>query len=793
MFIVTDKKNTTPFLVGMKAWNLLRLSRHFTVPDFAVVTTRAFRVYQNTARIPRDLDRALRRTLGVFLEKGTVIIRSSGVAEDLPGVSFAGMYETTLDVRSVDQGVKAIKRVWRSTDTARVRAYCREKKITPGEMAVIIQHQLDPEVSGVMFTRSPSASVREAVLIECCPGMGEKLVSGMITPTRYTLYKNSVHRQEGDDILTKPQLDVLKKTGKKIEKMFDRPQDIEWAFENGTLYILQSRPVSVVQEQKHTGTVYCNANVRETIPDPVSPMGYSIFDTIFFPNIIIDTFGFPINRDQYKRFRPVERVRGRFYWNVNNTAAYGRAISPILELMEGDKSIDPQLAEAFESIDPRKLPEPVPSGKMVIFTFTAMFRLTYFLINSFIRFRNAARKVQDIFKDINVIAEKLRTTDDFAEGVRNTKQWLTVIGGKISKRYFGGVVLSIAYLVLLGRILSLRLGTRGEVLARMTTVGLIDKTGEMVLAIRSLATLARRTLKRVTSQEIARLYDANTEFRSAVEKFMHEFGHRGPAEFDIASITWREDYSRVFQLIATSHGSDIVTERTAAIKELTAGLRPMERFFVRLFMPRIEALTPLREDGKHHIFKIMAKVKDQLLVLEKQLRDREFLRNRRDIFFLTLQDLEELCEHKLTADALKLRVRDRKKEWNAFLHAEVPDIIYADGTYLTAPLSTAGSLVGTSVSFGVVTGRARILRDFKDNHRLRPGDILVTHHTDPGWTPLFSVASGVIIEVGGVICHAAMVARELGIPALVLRGAMTVIDDGQMIELDANEGRVRFL
>ncbi len=788
MYIIFDDKNATPALVGMKAWNLLRLEHYVAVPDFAVVTTRAFGVYKKYRRIPTDLDGEMRNTLDGFLKRGKVAVRSSGVVEDMPDASFAGMYETTLNVRTVDQGVRAIRRAWRSTDTARVRAYCREKNITPGEMGVIIQHQLDPEFSGVMFTQSPTA--REGLLIECCPGTGEKLVSGLITPTRYTLHKKSVRRQEGDDILTEPQLDLLQRAGKKIEKLFGKPQDIEWAFENGRLYILQSRPISVVQEQEHTGTVYCNANVRETIPDPVSPMGYSIFDTVFFPNIIIEAFGFPISREQYRRFRPVERVRGRFYWNVNNTVAYGRAIGPILELMEGDKSVDPQLAEAFDSIDPRQLPEPVPAGKMVIFTFTAMFRLTYFLTSGFIRFRSAARKVQDIFMEINAIAEKLKTTDDFRKGVRNMNQWLTVIGGKISRRYFGGVLLSVAYLVLLGRILSLRLGTRGEALARMTTVGLIDKTGEMVLAIRSLAALARRKLKRVSSKAVARLYETNAEFRRAVEKYMYEYGHRGPAEFDIAGIAWREDSSRVFQLIATAHGSDIEIDRAAAIKKLLANLRPMERFFVRLFLPRISALTPLREDGKHYIFKIMAKVKDQLFVLENHLLRDGFLKERRDIFFLMLGDLEKLSEGNVSRDAVKRLVRDRKKEWEYFLHAEVPDIIYSNGTAATTPQCAAENLVGTPLSFGTVTGRARIIQDFRDSHRLKKGDILITHHADPGWTPLFSVASGVIIEVGGVICHAAMVARELGIPALVLRNAMTIIDDGRTIRLDANEGRV---
>jgi phosphohistidine swiveling domain-containing protein len=791
MFVVIKKENATPASVGMKAWNLFNLSRHVNVPGFAVMTTAAFKVYKKHGRIPADLKKILHDTLREFLMQGTVVVRSSGIAEDLPDASFAGMYETTLGVRSVSQGMKAVIRAWRSVGTPRVTAYCREKNISPGEMAVIIQQQLDPDVSGVMVTQSPYS--RKELLIECCAGLGDKLVSGTITPTRYALHKNSTRLHNGDDILTRLQLNLLKQTGKKIETLFGHAQDIEWAFADGKLYILQTRTVSTSIQTQKKDTVYCNANVRETIPDPVSPMGYSIFDTVFFPSIVIDTFGFPISREQYREFRPVERVLGRFYWNVNNTAAYGKSISPILELMEGDKSIDPQFAEALRSIDAEQIPAPLPAHKMVIFSVVAMLRLSYFLAVSFIRFRHAARKVQDIFTATDAIIEKLVTTDDFKKGVRNVKEWLTVIMGKVSKRYFGGVVISVAYMVLLGRMLSLRMGRQGEVLARMTAAGLIDKTGAMVLAIRKLAESARKKLTRVSSRTVARLYASDDEFRREFDTFINEFGHRGPAEFDIASINWREDFSMVFQLLATTHSTDFVTDRSSMLKELLALLRPMERFFTRLFLPRIEALTPLREDGKHHVFKVMAKVKDQLFVLEKDLLDRGFLQHRRDIFFLTLQDLEKLCDGMFSAGAVRRLVRERKKEWNLFLHADVPDIIYADGTHASAADTTAQHLSGTSVSFGIVTGRARVIRDFKDNHRLKKGEILVTHHTDPGWTPLFSVAAGVIIEVGGVICHAAMVARELGIPALVLKGATTAIEDGKMIELDANEGRVRLL
>jgi pyruvate,water dikinase len=327
----------------------------------------------------------------------------------------------------------------------------------------------------------------------------------------------------------------------------------------------------------------------------------------------------------------------------------------------------------------------------------------------------------------------------------------------------------------------------------MTTFGIIDKTGEMVISIQKLASLARRKTKIITVKTLKKLYKSDSEFRTEFENFVREFGHRGPAEFDIASMNWREDYNLVYNLILTTSDSNNKANRKEVIRNLLHSLKSMERFFVKAFLPRIETFTRLREDGKHYVFRIMGKVKDQLLILEKQLQKKEYLAQKRDIFFLTLQDLEAICDHRLQPDETRKLVQVRKKKWDDYSRIDVPDIIYESGERVKAEVSKSDTLYGTSVSFGKIIGRARIIRNFGESHRLQSGEILVTHHTDPGWTPLFLVASGIVIEVGGVICHAAMVAREFGVPAVVIRKATKLIQDGQMVELDADKGMVRIV
>ncbi|UCG30322.1 MAG: hypothetical protein JSV53_00155 [candidate division WOR-3 bacterium] len=787
---VKKSKIRKPRVIGVKAYNLLRLARVFRVPELAVVSTRGYREYKDNGTMSPALRSEIEITLADFLSKGKIAVRSSCTAEDLAGVSFAGMYETVLDVRDTVDGVQAVRHVWDSADSSRVREYSRQMNVAPGDMAVIIQHQLDPQTSGVMVTQSPF-SINE-VLIECCEGLGDKLVSGKVMPTRYRIRNNRMVEQKGKDILSQKQLSELVKAGKKIERIFKSPQDVEWAFQKGKLFILQSRPIFVqIPVPGKKGTVWCNANVRETIPDPVSPMTWSIFDTSFFPAIMIDVFGFPVSEEEYRRFRPVEMLSGRLYWNMNNTLGYGKAISPILDFVSGDNAIDPQMAAAFRSVDIDNLPEILPKPRMIAFSIIAIIRLLYYLGLGFFRYGWMRNKIAQANEEIDDYYRNFTLSDEIKVMTQKTSEWEKLILNRFARKYFGGIFLGAFYLALLGGLLSIRLGKKGETLARRSIIGIIDKTGEMAISINRLAAIARRELTAVNVHRLKRLYRENQEFRKSVENFMADFGHRGPAEFDIASVNWREDYSMLFRVIAAAKDSaEYSVRRDGIIKNILDTARPYERFVLKMIVPRLEAFVPLRENGKHYYLRTTAKTKDQLLLIGKQLAEKGYIKKVRDIFFLTLPDLERIADSRLTKKGVAAIVEERKRQWREYAHAEVPDIIYENGARVITRVRRSDVLTGEPLSSGLIRGRARIIGDFSKIGRLKQGEILVTHHADPGWTPLFTIASGLIIEVGGVICHAAMVARELGIPALSITGATSLINDGSIIELDADEGRV---
>ena len=792
-FMISDINESRVDIIGTKAKNLFFLQRYFSVPDFVVVSTEAFQNYQKYGKISPELKQKLSQVFTSMLKKGPVAVRSSCTAEDLKGVSYAGMYTTSLNIRTVDHGINAVIQTWNSVNEERVKKYQEHFNLTSGMMAVIIQEQISSEISGVMVTQSPF-SVSE-MLIECCRGTGDKLVSGQITPSRYHIRPGDIIDCQGEDIITKQNVLKLAATGKKIERLFKSPQDIEWAMVNSKIYILQSRSVMVTRANpRRKGKVWCNANVRETVPDPLSPMGWSIFDNVFFPDIIMNVFGLPVNRKKYEEYRPVELISGRLYWNVNNTIAYGKSIGWLLDLVEGDKSIDPQMAQAFRAVDLKNLQNPIPPFTMFWFSTIALIRLTYYIALSFCRFRWMSTRVKRAHDALLNIVDNLEISQDISKGLKNIGEWMRFIGEKFARRYFGGLFLSILSLVLLSRLLSMRLGKKGAVLARKAVIGILDKTGEMALALKELAALAHQKAARPTLEKLRSVHKKDEEFKDKFEGFIHAFGHRGPAEFDIASLNWREDRDLVFGMIMTAKdNSTIQIDRTRHIKKNLKSLRPFERFILKFFLPRLEAFMPLRENGKDRYLRVMAKIKDQLLAIEEKLIDQGFLIHHRDIFLLTLKDIDEIITDQVTKKDIKTKVRLRKREWNMLKHAKVPDIIFESGERIFSATERTSILCGEPLSFGTIKARARVISNFNDSVRLRSGEILVTNHTDPGWTPLFTIASGVIIEVGGVICHAAMVARELGVPAVVIRNATSLIADGSFIELDADTGQVTLI
>jgi pyruvate,water dikinase len=787
-------KKTHPDRVGTKAWNLYVLKDLYPIPEFYVVPAAGYQGYIKTGKIPGGLENELRSAISPWLARGPVAVRSSGTAEDLSDLSFAGMYDTILNVTDEASLRAAISRVWDSNRSARVEAYRKQHGIAAGLMAVIIQRQLAPDVSGVMVTQSPFSS-RE-IIIECCPGLGEPLVSGKITPSRYRIVGKDIRKPAGPELLDDKKIRELVAAGRKIEIIFKSPQDIEWAYEKDRLYILQSRPLTVhAAKPRRLCTVWSNVNLRETIPDPITPMGWSIFSDFVFYTIVRDVFAIPVTEEEYRKYPMVERLLGRLYWNLNNCMAYGKSVGRIISMFKLS-SLDPQLGDAAKAVDIKNLPQPIPTSKLIFWGPLALFRLTRYMLRGFISHRSINRRVRSHYEESARWLSRLEIADDPEKGLTNIHAWLRVWFGRYGQEYFGSIFIGLFQMIILMKLMKWRMGNKGEVLTRNAIVGILDKTGEMAMAIQGLGAHARSRILRSTVRrdDLKSLLKSDSEFQKLYRAFLVEFGHRGPGEFDMGQPNWRDEPDMTLDVIRTAtQARPYAVDRAAEMSKIERGLKPLALFFFRLFKPRLESLTPLREDGKHHFFKFGGRVKDQFYALENALIKRGYLEGKYDIFNLTLSDLQRIIDRGFSPSGCRQVVEQRKKECQENAAAQPPDIIYESGERIIAPLKPADTHLGEPLTFGRIRARARIIADFSQAPALQKGEILVTHHSDPGWTPLFMVAGGVIVEVGGLICHAAMVARELGVPAVVLKNATRLIPDGALIDLDADLGRVTLI
>jgi len=788
-----DKK-VSPDRVGTKAHNLQILSVHFNVPEFFVIPVDYYTEFSKTGKIPEPLTIELRSATASWLASGRIAVRSSATAEDLPDLSFAGMYDTVLNIADDASLRNAIIRVWDSNRNARVEAYRKQHGIATGLMAVIIQRQLVPDVSGVMVTQSPF-STRE-ILIECCPGLGEPLVSGKITPSRYCITGKTIRKPDGPALLDDKKIRELVAAGRKIEVIFKSAQDVEWAYEKGRLYILQSRPLTVQAAQpRRLCAVWSNVNLRETIPDPITPMGWSLFNDFIFYTIVRDVFAIPVTKAQYDKYPMVERLLGRIYWNLNNCIAYGKSVGRIISLFKLS-SLDPQLGDAAKAVDIKNLPQPIPAAKLIFWGPLALFRLTRYMLRGFISHRSINRRVRSHYDESARWLSRLEIARDPEKGLANIHDWLRVWFSRYGQEYFGSIFIGLFQMIILMKLMKWRMGNKGEVLSRNAIVGILDSTGEMAMVIQGLGAYAHSRIRcsTVRREDLRSLLKSDPGFQKAYRTFLDEFGHRGPGEFDFGKPNWRDDEGMTLDVIRTAtQARPYTVDRPAEMLKIERGLKPLARFFFRLFLPRLESLTPLREDGKQNFFKFGGRVKDQFFALTETLREKGYLLKKFDIFNLTLSDLQRIIDRRLSPTDCRQIVEQRKKECQENAAVQPPDIIYESGERIITPLKPADFHTGEPLTFGRIRAHARIIADFSQAPALQKGEILVTHHSDPGWTPLFMVAGGVIVEVGGLICHAAMVARELGIPAVVLKNATRLIPDGAVVELDADLGSVKII
>src|SRR5215211_4939137 len=804
------------------------------------------RSHLSDASVPEILGRAIAEAYGELGDGEPVAVRSSATAEDLPQASFAGQQDTYLNVIGVESLLDAVRNCWASLWTDRAVSYRATNGIDPHgvRLAVVVQRMVDASVAGVLFTANPVTGKRRQAVIDASPGLGEAVVSGMVNPDHFVANPATgeiVERRLGDKrvavmagsgsgtervelasgedrtSLSDDQVLALAKLGARVEEHYGTPQDTEWAIDdNGGLWLLQARPITTLfplPEGAPTNEddlrVYFSFSVAQGVYRPLTPMGIQTFRLI---SSALATLAGRSPRNPYEGTAFFTESAGRVFFDITPVlrSAQGRRLfTGAMQHMEA-RTV-PIVRHLVN--DPRLATVPTPWSPVLraVLSVFVRGRIPLHAVGALASPGKASARAA------RVVA-RLRTSGDVspdagtAERLTAAERLLLGAPPEILPHVPPVFAAGLAANALAGKLLG-DLATDDERRVAMRALP-HNPTTEMDLALWALAREARtdpdsaRALGETPAERLAEEYRGGSlppKLQTSLADFLRLYGHRGVAEIDLGLPRWSEDPTYIMGVLANylrlddpQAAPDVQFDRATReaeemVAELTRRAASKGRLrgkLVRFLLGRARELSGLREMPKFCIVLLMARARELLWTVGANLAEAGRLESAEDIYFLSVPEAWAV----LAGEDLRPLVRGRRAVYEQEVgRRHVPRLLLSDGTepdVATQEEAAEGVLRGTPASGGVVTQKARVILE-PAGASLEPGEILVAPSTDPGWTPLFLTASGLVREMGGPMSHGAIVAREYGIPAVVgVPDATEHIETGQQITVDGTAGEV---
>ncbi len=780
------------------------------------------------------------------LRANRVAVRSSATAEDLPGHSFAGLYDTYLGVADLESCIEAVKKCWASLWTEHAYEYRQKNDFDhlAVNMAVIVQSLVEADASGVLFTADPRIGPSGNIVIEACLGLGQALVSGRVTPDRFVVHRRTfrllfsavsekkiecvldrggaVREQEVPNersvawSLDGKQIKRLAKLAGKVEAEFSCPQDIEWAVCKKRIYLLQSRPITGIPRQRswEDRQIWSNSPAKEVMPDVVTPITFSmLLETIG------EKFFDPIFRMLCcdRRDHPVySLIAGRIYFNANIWGAVLRYIpggrgADLMEMAGGHKGLQ-EMVERLRTAPDQDLPD--INFSLLRF----ILKIPLLMIGSLLNTPKKGRRILTWISARNEKWSHLNVSNLSAEQIMTSSQQLRTDLRQLLNHILYLFSILAAFPVL-HIVCTKWLSDDGSCANRLlAAVGDMDDALAGLdlwrLAVAAQDTPQLRDLivsndNWHTIQPKLSETDSGKEFLRDWREFMDRHGHHCRGELELYNPRWAETPDYVLKLVRTyiaqvgktdpvQNFADIAQERKKLEQECRKKLtNPVKRMIFNRLLARSQQGSIFRENVKSQVIKLVVALRKMLLELGRKLHAKGVLKNRDDIFFLRLEELESAVQGKADFDVHRV-ITARRAEYDKNKSIMPPDVVFGKfdpDKYVPESVDTnVETLTGLAVSPGVATGRARvILRADGDRHVLAR-EVLVAPFTDPGWTPYFVTAAAVVMDQGGILSHGSIIAREYGIPAVVNVGAATkIIKTGQTLEVDGNRGMIRII
>ena len=805
---------------GGKGHTLARLRRAgFPVPPGFVVTTDAYRAFTAanglaglvreavagddlalaSARIEAAFEEAemppaivtavcaAYLTLGEGEAARPVAVRSSALAEDDQAASFAGQYETHLGVIGCDALLAAVRCCWASLWSERALAYRVRLGLgytgDAAAMAVVVQHMVPVVRAGVAFTLDPVSGRRDVVVVESVAGMGEPLMDGRATPLRYVVQREDDLLRSGAGMPDAVWLAAVVGLAQGVEAWAGQPQDVEWALdETGHVYLLHARPITVTETAaREVVALWTRDNVGEVLPDPVTPLSWSVLDPLGNRSFA------GVSRRLGVNDCPAAGLFGRFYGRVYFNQTLFQALMGRFYPSHGGWRAAPRLAlTALRALLLlRRLPKESETAMGAILAQRrseedldvatlappdVLARLT--------AWRDLGAAAMAIHLAVSVMAELLYQALD-----------------KILTHWGDGTTAA----ALMAGLTGVRSAEAGQALAALARRVCQDENLRGLVLAPAIEALPARLAEAEAGQALW----------AGIEAFLAEHGHSAAQEFELAAPRWRDDPTIILSALRAQvrvHVGGTVADAAAARRTAAARvegrLGPLKRCIFRRLLGWARAYTVTRENLKYHFVIAHSRLRDLYLALAAQLVAVGRLIEPEDVFFLTAREVTALVEGGLTSDEGRGCVVERRQAYDADRQAAPPLALHqlADGRLRPVAPSAAVSsndgqlLRGFAASPGSYTGRARVLLTPADGADIEPGEVLVAPATSPGWAPLLLAAGALVTEIGGTLSHGAIIAREYGLPAVLnVADATRRIRTGQLVHVDGLRGVVRVL
>jgi rifampicin phosphotransferase len=816
--------------------------------DRAAPLAAAARARLHEAPVPAAVTEAILRAYADLGDEPIpVAVRSSATTEDLPFASFAGQHDTYLNVVGPDRVLDAVRRCWASLWTDRAVSYRTSNDIDHGgaRLAVVVQRMVAAEVSGVMFTADPVTGRRRQTVIDASRGLGEAVVSGAVNPDHFvidTATGRTLQQQLGDKrllirasagggtervelppgsgeaCLSGEQLRALTQLGAAAEAHYGAPQDTEWAIDTGgALWLTQARPITTLYPLPPGAPapdqglrVYFCASLAQGLHRPLTPMGLAIFPLMGSSMARLAGVRLP---DVLAGPALVTQAGLRLFFDATAIlrSRAGSVIAPrVLDFMEARSATvirrlaqDPRWAVNHSS-------RPFVLRAVRVLTRTgAPLRA----LEAVVRPAAARARVWRL-EDGIVAATTPPPGASGADRLLLAQEAVVQRGAPVLIRTVPVVAPGFLALLLARKLLGddvttdeLQAVLRG--LPHNPTTDMDLRLWELAERIRQDPS-AKQVLDGDPPERLTERYLAGAlppVAQDGLARFLASYGHRAVAEIDIGLPRWSEDPAHLLAVLANylrlddrTLAPDAQFRRAAADAEATiaelvgraARRGRLRARLVGLALDRTRQLTGFREMPKYLLVVLLAGVRELLWSVGEELARAGRIEQTGDVFFLDMRETGQA----LAGEDVRERIGSRKATYALELRRRhVPRIMLSDGTEPEAEVAAPagpvpGGLSGTPASAGTVTARARVVLD-PVGARLEPGEILVAPSTDPGWTPLFLTAGGLVMEMGGANSHGAVVAREYGIPAVVgVAAASERIRTGQVITVDGSAGTV---